>query len=314
LEERLFMGSTKAILAVAFAVALIGTLFVSMATANGNNSSSYILKPEAKGELVAFVNEAKDFVLAEGKDKALQAFNDPNGGFVRGELYIVAYDFNGTRLASINMKSGTIGENALNVTDSNGVALVRTMLEIAKRGSGFTYYIWPNPAHSNVKEFKLTYVTKVNEGLWLASGMYLPGEAPVFSNESRKDLVAFVESARDFALNHTKEDALKTFNDKNGKFIKGNRYIFADDFEGIALAMPFDLGTIGINHIDAQDPNGVYLIQELLDVAKRGNGFTYVIYKDPADNMTYKPKLRYVMKVNDEWFLGSGIYWPEVES
>jgi hypothetical protein len=86
------MGSTKALLAAAFAVALIGTLFVGMATESGNNSSSYTLQPEAKEELIAFVNEAKDFVLAEGKDKALQAFNDPDGRFVKGELYIVAYE------------------------------------------------------------------------------------------------------------------------------------------------------------------------------------------------------------------------------
>ena len=37
------MGCTKAILAFV----ILGTLFVSLATANENNSSSYILSPEA---------------------------------------------------------------------------------------------------------------------------------------------------------------------------------------------------------------------------------------------------------------------------
>jgi hypothetical protein len=100
------MGTIKALLVTAIAFALIGSLFVSMAAANGNNSSSYILKPEAKEELVSFVNEAKDFALAEGKNMALQAFNDPNGKFARGELYIIAYDFNGTRLVFHNFNSG----------------------------------------------------------------------------------------------------------------------------------------------------------------------------------------------------------------
>jgi signal transduction histidine kinase len=305
------MGSTKTALAAAFVVALLGILLVSLATANGNYGDQYILKPNAKEELVAFVNEAKDFVLAEGKDKALEVFNDPNGKFVRGELYIVAYDFNGTRLASINTKSGKIGENALNVNDSNGISIVRNMLDLAKNDGGFTYYIWPNPAHSNAEELKLSYVTKVNEGLWLASGVYLPGPAPIFSNESRKDLVAFVEGARDFALNHTKDEALKTFNDRNGEFVKGDQYIFAYDFKGNTLALPFEPEAIGTNRIDLEDPNGVYLLPETIDVAKRGGGFTYAIYKDPAKNMTDRLKLRYVTKVNDEWFLGSGIYLPE---
>jgi polar amino acid transport system substrate-binding protein len=308
------MGSTKTILAAALAVVLLGILPVSLATANGNYSDQYILKPEAKEELIAFVNEAKDFVLTEGKDKALQVFNDPNGKFVRGELYIVAYDFNGTRLASINMKSGTIGENALNVIDSNGVSIVKNMLDLAEKGGGFTYYIWPNPAHSNAEELKLTYMTKVNEGLWLASGMYLPGPVPIFSNESRKDLVAFVKNARDFALNHNKDEALKAFNDQAGEFVKGDRYVFADDFEGVRLAMPFYPDQVGTNINQYQDPNGVYIIQEFSDIAKRGDGFVYGIVPDPAENETPELKLVYVTRVNDEWLLGSGLYWPEVGS
>jgi signal transduction histidine kinase len=77
------------------------------------------------------------------------------------------------------------------------------------------------------------------------------------------------------------------------------------------LAAPFNPEGVGINHTDDQDPNGVYVIQEFFDVAKRGNGFVYGVIPDPAQNMTSKLKLIYVMKVNDEWFLGSGIYWPE---
>jgi signal transduction histidine kinase len=304
------MGNTKTVLATAFALALLGSLVVSIAAANSNTSSSYLLKPDAKEELVAFVNEAKDFVLAEGKEKALQAFNDPNGSFVRGELYIVAYDFNGTRLANINRQSGTIGGNGLNITDSNGVATVRNMLDLAKKGEGFTYYIWPNPARSNEEELKLTYVLKVDEGLWLGAGMYLPAPAPVFSNESRKDLISYVENAREFALNRTKDEALKAFNNKNGQFVKGDRYIFADDFEGVRLAMPYYLDQVGTNINQYQDPNGVYVIQEFSDTAKRGGGFVYAIVPDPAENETPELKLVYVTKVNDEWLLGSGLYWP----
>lgn len=180
----------EVILAAACIVALLGASSVSCAAASAdenesNASNAYTLKPEAKEALIAFVNEAKDFVLEQGKDKALRVFNDPKGKFVRGELYIIAYDFNGTRLAHPYMPD-KIGENALIVTDPNGVATVRNMREVAKRGSGFTYYIWPNPAHSSSLELKLTYILKVDEGLWLGAGTYLTGEAPIFSNESRK--------------------------------------------------------------------------------------------------------------------------------
>jgi polar amino acid transport system substrate-binding protein len=159
---------------IVLAVALLGAYLVGWAAADGNESNAHILSPEAREELIAFVNEARDFVLNEGQDKALGVFNDPKGKFVRGELYIIAYDFNGTRLANPYMPEA-IGENSLNTTDINGVACGWSLLDAAKRGSGFVYYIWPNPADANTQELKLTYVLKVNEGLWLGAGVYLPG-------------------------------------------------------------------------------------------------------------------------------------------
>ena len=253
------------------------------------------------------MNDARDFIVEQGKDKALRVFNDPHGEFVRGELYIIAYDFNGTRLAHPYMPEA-IGENALNSTDLNEVTDVRNMREVAKRGGGFSYYIWPNPAHSNAEELKLTYVLKVDEELWLGAGTYLTGQAPIFSNESREDLVAFVDGARDFALNTTKGEALKAFNDQNGTFVEGNRYIFAYDFDGNALAQPISPEFIGENWIDTKDPNGVEFIRDMIALAQSGGGFTYYIKEDPARNMTQGVKFSYVTKVDDTWWLGSGIY------
>ena len=296
------------ILAVACIVALLATSSIGWAaTADENESYVYVLEPDAKEDLINFVNEARDFVLDQGKDKAIEVFNDPNGEFVRGELYIIAYDFNGTRLAHPYLPNG-IGENALNVTDSNGVADVRNMREVAKRGGGFTYYIWPNPAHSNAEELKLTYVLKVDEGLWLAAGTYLRVHTPIFNNESREDLVAFVENARDFALGTSKEDALSAFNDLNGSYVEGDRYIFAYDFDGNALALPFQPELLGDNRINITDSNGVEYIRDMIALAQNGDGFVYYIKPDPAENMTQGFKLSYITKVDDTWWLGAGIY------
>jgi signal transduction histidine kinase len=293
---------------VILAFALLGAHLAAYAAADGNDSNAYVLNPEAREKLIAFVNEAKDFVLENGQDKALEVFNDPKGEFVRGGLYIIAYDFNGTSLAH-PYEPEMIGKNVLNLTDSNGVALKRNMRDVARRG-GFTYYIWPNPAQSNAEELKLTYVLKVDEGLWLGAGVYLPGQPPVFSREAREDLVAFVERARDFALNNTKDVALKAFNDKYGEFVRGNHYIFAYDFKGNTMAT-FRPELVGTNRLEIQDPNGGYSFLDIMDVAKRGDGFVYAISQDPEENMTAKLKLDYVTKVDDEWFVGSGIYWPE---
>jgi polar amino acid transport system substrate-binding protein len=294
--------------AIILLVTLLGVYLVGWAAADRNESNAYILSPEAREELIAFVNEARDFVLEEGKDNALQVFNDPKGKFVRGELYIIAYDFNGTRLARPFPLGGKMGVNVLNVTDPNSVALNRNMREVAKRGGGFTYYIWPNPVHSNAEELKLTYVLKVDDGLWLGAGVYLPGEAPIFSNESREDLVAFVEKARDFALNHTKDEALKAFNDKNWSFVEEKRYIFATDFSGNTLALANQPELLGTNRIDIKDPNGVEINRDMIALVQNGGGFMYYIYLDPARNMTSRLKFSYITKVDDTWWLGAGIY------
>ena len=304
------MKNIEVILVVASLVALLGASSVGWgATTDENGSNAYILNPETREELIAFVNDARDFVVEQGKDKALEVFNDPNGEFVRGGYYIIAYDFNGTCLAH-PYEPQMIGENVLNVTDTNGVTLKRNMREVAKRGSGFSYYIWPNPAHSKAEELKLTYVLKVDDELWLGAGTYLNATPPIFSNKSREDLVAFVNGARDFALNTTKEEALKAFNDKNGKFVEGNHYIFAYDFAGDTLAHPIKPELIGKNRIDDKDTNGVEVTRDMIALAQNGGGFTYLVYSDPAKTMTDGFKLSYVTKVDDTWWLGSGIYAP----
>lgn len=299
----------EVILAVASVVVLLGASSISWAAmaTDGNESNQYILEPEAREDLIAFVNEAGDFVKEQGRDMAIEVFNNPKGEFAVGKYYIIASDFNGTCLAH-PYELSLVGENVLNVTDSNGVAIKRNMREVAKRGSGFTYYIWPNPAHSNAEELKLTYVLKVDDTLWLAAGTYLTVQAPIFSNESREDLRTFVEKARDFALNTTQEDALSAFNDIHGSYVEGKHYIIAYDFAGNCLAHPVKQEVIGMNRINVSDPNGVEEVQDMIAIAQNGEGFTYYLYPDPAKNMTLEFKLTYITKVNDTWLLGAGIY------
>jgi polar amino acid transport system substrate-binding protein len=49
-------------------------------------------------------------------------------------------------------------------------------------------------------------------------------------------------------------------------------------------------------------------MRQIIDIARIGDGFLYYIYPDPSRNMTLALKLSYVTKVDDTWFLGSGIY------
>jgi len=139
----------------------------SMGLENGSLSTS-----SNKTQLVSFVESAVAYAQENGKDKALEEFCNKTGSFVRGDLYIYAYDFNGTNIAH-PFKPDWIGKNKLNETDSNGVLYIRNLINVAKEGKGFTYFIFSNPAHDNRDEFKIGYAMKVNDNWWLGSGIYL---------------------------------------------------------------------------------------------------------------------------------------------
>ncbi len=148
---------------------------------------------------------------------------------------------------------------------------------------------------------------KVDDNWFLGSGLYLSDINASFDQKDRDELVSYVNEALQFAKENGKKESLKVFNDPEVKFARDGRYIFAYDYEGQTLALPYQPELIGTNRIDDQDPNGVYFIRQLID-ARSGNGFLYYIYPDPARNMTQKLKLSYVADVDGTWLLGSGIY------
>jgi signal transduction histidine kinase len=258
-------------------------------------------------DLVLFVKSAMTYAQENGKYMALMEFSNKTGSFVNGELYIYAYDFNGTNIAH-PFKPDWIGENKLDESDSNGVQYIRNLIETAKRGKGFTYFIFPNPAHDSKDELKLGYVMKVDDNWWLGSGLYLTNISATFDQKERDELFAYVNEGLQFAKKSSKEKALEVFNDPSGNFSRDGRYVFAYDYDGQSLALPYQPELVGTRRIDAQDPNGVYFIQQVIDVAKMGNGSLYYIYPDPSRNMTNKLKLSYVADVDGSWLLGSGMY------
>ena len=256
-------------------------------------------------EVKAFLDEALAYVNDNGMEKALQEFNDPSGSFVRGDLYIFAYDFNGTCLAH-PINPDLVGQTGL--SDINGVDVVGREIALAERGGGSMYIVFPNPSHEGKEELKQLYIENVTNSMYLGSGRYLSDIPASFNQSERDELVAFVNEALKFAQENGKEKALEAFNDQKGDFTRDGLYIFAYDYDGQNLALPYQPELVGTNRIDDQDPNGVYFIQQIIDVAKNGDGFTYYVYPDPSNNMTQALKLSYIANVDDTWFLGSGIY------
>ncbi len=125
--------------------------------------------------------------------------------------------------------------------------------------------------------------------------------------EKRQEVVAFVQEAVAYAQANGKEAALAEFSDPNGSFKRGELYIYAYDFNGNVIAHGGDVTLIGKNLIDYEDPNGVKVIQGLIEVARGGQGWFPYTWNNPQSGKQ-EPKLGYVMKVDDTWWLGSGTY------
>jgi polar amino acid transport system substrate-binding protein len=280
--------------------------------APGTNSTTVTASASAttmpNATLVAFVDNAVAYAKANGKDKAIAEFNNNKSTeFIKGELYIFGVGSDGVTVAH-PYRSDFVGKSQMDLLDTNGVAFFKNMASVAKTGKGFVYYVFANPAHNKKPELKLTYVEKVDDAWWVGSGTYLSDMSANLSQASRDSLTAFVADAVKYAKDNGKDKALSAFNDKNGTFFKGGLYVFAYDYAGNTLAAPTQPDLIGKNRIDVLDPNGVKLIRDMADLAKGGSGFTYYVYADPAKNMMQRLKLSYVMKVDDNWWLGAGLY------
>ncbi len=136
--------------------------------------------------------------------------------------------------------------------------------------------------------------------------------APTAGDSTKDEMVAFVKEAAAYAQSHDKNASLAEFSNRNGSFVRGDLYIYAYDFNGITLAHPFNPEKIGVNRINETDALGTLFITNLRDVARNGSGFVEFAYINPANNYTVEKKLGYVEKVDNDWWLGSGIYFGPV--
>jgi len=130
------------------------------------------------------------------------------------------------------------------------------------------------------------------------------------SAPTQADVQAFVEKAVDYARTHEKDEALTAFTASGGEFHQGELYIYAYDFDGTVIAHGGDPALVGRDLIGMKDPNGVPVIKELVRLAEQGSGWLYYTWPNPEHGDRQEPKLGYVMKVDDEWFVGSGTYGP----
>jgi signal transduction histidine kinase len=159
--------------------------------------------------------------------------------------------------------------------------------------------------------------------LLLASGCTQPAPAPATVPVTTPVTMAaqapatslaikdYVDNAALFAQQHGRPAALAAFNNRTGPFVNGDVYIYALDYDGNALALPFQPEQVGSNFLDRTDATGKPYTAIEIQLVKSGGGYLLYRYPHPGDNTTDRLKISYVRPVDDTYWIGAGIYTSE---
>lgn len=121
------------------------------------------------------------------------------------------------------------------------------------------------------------------------------------------DAQKLVEKAHAYVNNHGQAKAFAVFDDPKGEFVKGELFIFAQDFNGLILAYGGNTAMVGQNLYDSKDVNGKYLGRGMIDIAKRqGSGWYEYSFMNPHTN-TIMPKVTYIQRI-DDYYIACGVY------
>jgi cytochrome c len=121
-------------------------------------------------EAKKLLEKAVAYVKANGEKKALKEFNNPKGRFVKGDMYIFAYNPKAVLLANPRFPN-VVGKDLYNEPDTEGKRFRQVIVNTANSyGSGMVDYMYMNPV-TKKEELKVVYFQKVGN-LIVCSGAY----------------------------------------------------------------------------------------------------------------------------------------------
>ncbi len=136
---------------------VVSTLLVALLF----SAAAFVVQAATPDEAKVLADKAVTYWKANGKDKAIAAFNDPKGQFVKGDVYIVVQAFDGVVVAH-GGNQALVGKSLFEQKDPvTGHFFVKEEIEIAKtKGSGWLEYNWVNPVTKKIGT-KKAWITKV---------------------------------------------------------------------------------------------------------------------------------------------------------
>jgi cytochrome c len=132
----------------------------------------------------------------------------------------------------------------------------------------------------------------------------------VFADEEalKKECIAKCEAAAKLIKEKGLDAGKAEISKKDGSFVSPNTYVYLQKMDGTMEAHPFNPALIGKNLMDLKDINGKEFSKEFVKVAKEaGSGWVEYVWPKPGEEKP-SPKSSYVLKVDDNTFVGAGYY------
>ena len=199
----------------------------------------------------------------------------------RGYFFIYTNDGDNVLLPPLPEVEGT---NLWNLKDKKGLYTIRELSKIStKDKEGFLNWYWYKPNDNTQMYKKIGFVKQLEPLNWfIGTGEYLKD----FEDTIKKDLINEIQKIR------------------YGK----NGYIFMHQFDGLCLVHVKEKN-IGQYRLKVQDKNGKFIIKDIIDVAKKGEGFIeYIGTVMPTTGLPAK-KISYISSIKQwKWQIGAGTY------
>ena len=202
-----------------------------------------------------------------GKEATFALISNPTGPFVKGHIYMFAYDMQGIAVAH-GQNAALVGQNLIDLQDSRGNMVIRDLLAIAKaKGSGWSEYYWRN-------EFKRSYVEKVTDQKTQTEYIISAGYYP---NINLNVLKNYVNGAVRYLKTNGAERAFAEFTSVVGEFARGGLGIFVFDKEGKCLANGDNPSFVGQNLLKITSSDGRFYVRDMIKLAV-DNGSALISY------------------------------------
>lgn len=195
-----------------------------------------------------------------------------------GRSYLFAIQLDGRELL-LSPQTQHAGQNVLSFCDKNGVYFVQEMIDLVNtHGNGFISYHIKKPGDDYTEYQKLSYLTYFAPlNCLIGTGEYLD--------------------------EHQQESKNNIYNRLNKLAGEGSLSIFGANYEGVSLFGPAQ----GQNQLNIQDRDGVFIVQELITLARSGGGFLTYQMPDSLAPKSYG-KISYCLPIKDwDSYVGAGI-------